>query len=90
MVFVVFPAVQFTTQQLLTHNMPTDYLETTNVTDEGRDILRSCGLFPEEQKGCHKQTRETGYLLYMGLQICNESKTKRKDLAIMWIDNENA
>ena len=48
--------------------------------------LTSRGLFPEEQKGCGKGSRGTAELLYIDQQILNESKTRRKNLAIAWID----
>ena len=48
------------------------------------------GLFPEEEKGCRKETRATGKLLYIYQHIINESKAKRKNLAMAWIDNKKA
>ena len=52
--------------------------------------LISHGLFPEEQKGRHKVTRGTDDLLYIDQHILNESKTRRKDVAMAWNDNKNA
>ena len=40
------------------------------------------GLFPEEQKGFNKWSRGTGQRLYIDWHIHNESKTKRKNLAM--------
>ena len=40
--------------------------------------LRSCGLFTDEQKACHKGSRGTSELLYIDQHILNESKTRRK------------
>ena len=48
--------------------------------------LTSCGLFPDEQKGCRKGSRGTAELLYIDQHILNESKTRRKNLAVTWID----
>ena len=48
--------------------------------------LTSRRLFPEEQKGCRKGSRGTRELLYIDQHIQNESKTRRKNLAIAWID----
>ena len=42
--------------------------------------------FPEEQKGRCKWTRDTEALLYINQHILNESKTRRKNLAMAWID----
>ena len=48
--------------------------------------LTSRRLFLDEQKGCHKGSRDTAELLYKDQHILNESKTRRKNLAISWID----
>ena len=52
--------------------------------------LTNCGLFPEEQKGCCKGTRGTVELLYIDQHILDESKTRRKNLTMAWIDNKKA
>ena len=52
--------------------------------------LTSCRLFPEEQKGCHKGCRGTGELLYIDQHILNESKTRRINLTMVWIENKKA
>ena len=52
--------------------------------------LTSRGLFPDEQKGCRKGSRGTVELLYIDQHILNESKTRRKNLAMAWIDNKKA
>ena len=44
--------------------------------------LISRGLFLEEQKGCRKEARATGEVLYVDQHIINESKTRRKILAM--------
>ena len=52
--------------------------------------LTSRGLFPDEQKGCCKGSRGTAELLYIDQQILNESKTRKKNLAMAWIDYKKA
>ena len=52
------------------------------------DSLIGRGLFPEEQKGCRKRTREIGKLLYIDQQIFNGSKARQKNVANAWIDNK--
>ena len=52
--------------------------------------LTSRGLFPDEQKGCRKGSRGTAELLYLDQHILNESKNRRKNLAMAWIDNKKA
>ena len=52
--------------------------------------LTSRGLFPDEQKGCHKWSRGTAELLYIDQHILNESKIRRKNLAMAWIDYKKA
>ena len=48
------------------------------------------GLFPEEQKGSLKGTRGTGELRYIDQHILKESKTRRKNLSMVWIDNKKS
>ena len=55
---------------------------------KSRSIIR-CGLFPEEQKGCHKGTGGTGDLLYID-HILKKSKARRKNFAMAWIDYKKA
>ena len=52
--------------------------------------LTSRGLFPDEQKGCRKGSRGTAELLVIDEHILKESKTKRKNLAMAWLDNKKA
>ena len=52
--------------------------------------LRRRGLFPDEQKGCHKGSRCTAELLYIDQHILNDSKTRRKNQAMAWIDYKKA
>ena len=52
--------------------------------------LTSRRLLPEEQKGCHKRSRGTAELLYINQHILNEIKTRRKNLAMTWIDYKKA
>ena len=47
-------------------------------------------MFPEERKGCRKGSRGTGELLYIDQHILNESKTRRKNLHMAWIDYKKA
>ena len=41
-------------------------------------------LFPEEQKGCRKETRKTGALIYIDQHILKESKTRQKNVVIRY------
>ena len=72
--------------------MPTCYVKilTAQIREEIYNSLISCGLFPEEQKGCCEGSRDTEELLYIDQHILNESKTRRKNLAMAWIDNKMA
>ena len=47
-------------------------------------------MFPDEQKGCRKGSRGTAELLYIDQHTLNESKTRRKNLAMALIDNKKA
>ena len=52
--------------------------------------LISYGLFPDERKGYHKVSTRTAELLYVDQHILNESKTRRKNLTMAWIDYKKA
>ena len=62
----------------------------TQIRKEIYYSLKNRGLFPEEQKGGRKGARGTAELLYIDQHILNESKTRRKNLALVWIDNKKA
>ena len=47
-------------------------------------------VFPGEQKGCRKVSWGTAELLNIDQHILNESKTRRKNLAMAWIDYKKA
>ena len=61
---------------------------TAQIREEIYYSLTSRGLFPEEQKGCRKESKSTAGLLYIDQHILNESKTRQKNLAMDWIDNK--
>ena len=42
------------------------------------------------QKGCCIGSRGTAVLLYIDQHVLNDSKTRRKNFAMAWIDNKNA
>ena len=71
-------------KQLQTHNMlPMMWkILTGQIRDEIYSSQTSRELFPEEQKGCRKGSRGIAELLY----ILNGSKTRRKILALGWIE----
>ena len=52
--------------------------------------LISRGIFPEEQKWYRKRTRDKEELLNIDQNILNESKTRLKNLAMIWIDYKKA
>ena len=63
---------------------------TAQIREKIYNSLIRRGLFPEEQKGCHKGIRGTGELLDIDQHITNESKTRRKTLVRAWIDYKRA
>ena len=63
---------------------------TTQIRETIYYSLTSRGLFPDEQKRCRKGPRGTVELLYIDQHILNESKTRRKNLAMAWIDYKKA
>ena len=48
--------------------------------------LISCGLLPNEQKGCRKGSSGTAELLYIDQHILNESEKGRKNIAMAWTE----
>ena len=63
---------------------------TAQIREEIYYSLTSHRLFPEEQKGCCTGSRGTAELLYIDQHILNESKTRRKNLAMAWINYKKA
>ena len=59
---------------------------TAQITEEIYYSVIRQGLFSEEQKGFYKETRGTGELLYIDEHILKETKMRRKNLAMAWID----
>ena len=47
-------------------------------------------LLPEEQKGCRKRSRGTNDLPYIDTAIIREVKSRKKNLAMAWIDYKKA
>ena len=63
---------------------------TAQIREEIYYSLISRGLFPDEQKGCRKGSRGTAELLYIDQHVLNESKNRRKNVAMAWIDYKKA
>ena len=63
---------------------------TVQIREEIYYSIISRGLFPNEQKGCRKGSRGTAELLYIDKHVLNESKNRRKNLAMAWIDYKKA
>ena len=80
-------------KQSLTNHLSTNDVENTNSTNKGKDLLLASKprIVPwTNQKDDAKDPRGTAELLYIDQHILNESKTKRKNLAIAWIDYKMA
>ena len=63
---------------------------TAQIREEIYHTLTSRGLFPDEQKEFCKGSRGTAELLYIDKHILDESKTRRKNLAMARIDYKKA
>ena len=63
---------------------------TAQIREKICDSLTRRGLFPDKQEGCCKGSRGTAELLYIDQHILNESKTRRKNLAMAWVDYKKA
>ena len=79
-------------KQLQTDNLPTNDVVNTNSKNKRKDqrSLTNLGLLPDEQKRCCKGSRGTVELLYIDQHILNETKTRRKNLAMAWINYKKA
>ena len=62
----------------------------TNIGEEIYYSLTSRRLFPDEQKGCYKVSRGTEVLLYIDQNNLNESRNRKKNLLMSWIDYKKA
>ena len=63
---------------------------TAEISEQIYYSLISRGIFTEEQKECRKRSRGTEELLYIDQYIVNESKTRRKNLAMAYINYKKA
>ena len=63
---------------------------TVLLTDEIYAFLENNQFLPEEQKGCRRKSRETEDQLYIDKMILKEVKTRKKNLAMGWIDYQKA
>ena len=57
-------------------------IQTAQTGEEIYNTLVNCGLFPEKQKGCHKETRGKGNLLCIDQHILKMCKMSWKNIAI--------
>ena len=65
-------------------------ISTAQIREEIYYSLTSRRLFLDEQKECRKGSRGTAELLYIDQHILNESRNRRKNLAMAWIDYKKA
>ena len=61
-------------------------IQTAQVREKFYNSLISQGIFPDEQIGCRKRTRDKDEQLYIDQHILNEIEMRRKDLTMAWID----
>ena len=59
---------------------------TALLTDEIYAFLENNQFLPEEQKRCRRKSRGTGDQLYIDKRLLKEVKTRKKNLAMGWID----
>ena len=63
---------------------------TAQIKEKIYSLLTSRGFSPNEQKGCRKGSKGTADLHYIDQHIQNESRRRRKNLAMAWIDFKKA
>ena len=65
-------------------------LLTGMISDEMYSFLEESNLLPEEQKGYRKGSRGTNDLLFIDKMVLREVKSRKKNLAMAWIDYRKA
>ena len=60
------------------------------VANEVYSFLQGHNLLPEEQKGCRHNSKGTADLLFLDKMILKEVKSRKKNLAMGWIDYRKA
>ena len=60
------------------------------VADEIYGHLDQQNLLPEELKGCSKRSTGTNHLLHIDRAVIREAKSRKKNLAMAWIDYKKA
>ena len=77
-------------KKLQTHNLPTNHVENINSINKGRDLLlaNKPRFVPRRKERKLQRIQRQGRILYIDQHILNESKTRRKNLAMAWIDDK--
>ena len=65
-------------------------LLTAVIADQIYTHLDQEKLLPEEQKGCRKSSKGTNDLLFIDRAAIKEVKSRKKNLAMAWIDYKKA
>ena len=75
-----------------THNLPTNDVENISSTNKRRNLLfvNKLRFVPRGAERMPQISRVTAELLYIDQHILNESKNRRKNVAMAWIDNKRA
>ena len=60
------------------------------IADQIYRHLDKLKLLPEEQKGCRKRSRGINDFLYIDREVIREFKSRKKNLAMAWIDYKKA
>ena len=60
------------------------------VANEVYSFLEGHNLLPEEQKGCRRNSKGTADLLFIDKMILKEVKSRKKNLAMGWVDYRKA
>ena len=60
------------------------------VADQIYGHLDQSKLLPQEQRGCRKRSRGTNDRLYIDRSVIREVKSRKRNLAMAWIDYKKA
>ena len=81
---------EYRPKQLQTYNLPTDDVENVDSTNKGRDLLlaNQPQIVPRGTEMMPQRIQRHKGVTYRDQCIINESKTRRKNLAMAWINNK--
>ena len=60
------------------------------ISDKRCEFLDTKNVLPDEQKGCRRSSQGTNDQLYIDKMVLRDANSKKKNLAMGWIDCQKA